>query len=201
MALIKCPECGKDVSTAANSCPHCGYPLKKGNKPKAKTTSSFQNPINSSWVLKWKKKVTKIKVVCTLIFVACVIGLVASLLLLTNDTEVVEHSWGPSYDAKNIHVVFTSIFGFLSFFTFILWLAALISCRVRTRQYDGYTILVYIGFKNILIVEDVIQDSGYINRYLYGHLPNQKQVWASISIWDGSVKMGIGYEGDEKQIL
>ena len=28
MALIKCPECGKDVSTAAEACPHCGYPLK-----------------------------------------------------------------------------------------------------------------------------------------------------------------------------
>ncbi len=29
MALIQCPECGKEVSTAASSCPHCGYPLKK----------------------------------------------------------------------------------------------------------------------------------------------------------------------------
>lgn len=29
MALMKCPECGKEVSTAATSCPHCGYPLKK----------------------------------------------------------------------------------------------------------------------------------------------------------------------------
>lgn len=27
MALIKCPECGKDVSDAAVSCPHCGHPL------------------------------------------------------------------------------------------------------------------------------------------------------------------------------
>lgn len=27
MALIKCPECGKDVSDRANSCPHCGYPF------------------------------------------------------------------------------------------------------------------------------------------------------------------------------
>lgn len=29
MALIKCPECGKDVSTSAQTCPHCGYQLKK----------------------------------------------------------------------------------------------------------------------------------------------------------------------------
>ena len=38
MGLIKCPECGKEVSTAATTCPHCGYPLVKDsaqqqNKP------------------------------------------------------------------------------------------------------------------------------------------------------------------------
>lgn len=27
MALIKCPECGHDVSDKAVSCPHCGYPM------------------------------------------------------------------------------------------------------------------------------------------------------------------------------
>ena len=29
MALIKCPECGKDVSDKAAICIHCGYPLEK----------------------------------------------------------------------------------------------------------------------------------------------------------------------------
>lgn len=29
MALIKCPECGKDVSDKAKACIHCGYPLQK----------------------------------------------------------------------------------------------------------------------------------------------------------------------------
>lgn len=28
MALIKCPECGRDVSTEATACPGCGYPMK-----------------------------------------------------------------------------------------------------------------------------------------------------------------------------
>lgn len=27
MALVICPECGKQVSTNASSCPHCGTPL------------------------------------------------------------------------------------------------------------------------------------------------------------------------------
>ena len=27
MALINCPECGKEISSQANNCPHCGYPI------------------------------------------------------------------------------------------------------------------------------------------------------------------------------
>lgn len=26
--LINCPECGKEISDKAESCPKCGYPLK-----------------------------------------------------------------------------------------------------------------------------------------------------------------------------
>lgn len=27
MALINCPECGKEISDKANACPNCGYPI------------------------------------------------------------------------------------------------------------------------------------------------------------------------------
>ncbi len=29
MSLIKCPECGKEISDKSDKCIHCGYPLKK----------------------------------------------------------------------------------------------------------------------------------------------------------------------------
>lgn len=29
MALMECPECGKQVSTRAAACPHCGFPLSR----------------------------------------------------------------------------------------------------------------------------------------------------------------------------
>lgn len=32
MALITCPECKKEVSDQALSCPHCGYPLQQGGE-------------------------------------------------------------------------------------------------------------------------------------------------------------------------
>lgn len=32
MALIKCPECGRDISDKAESCPHCGYKVGQENR-------------------------------------------------------------------------------------------------------------------------------------------------------------------------
>ena len=32
MALIKCPECGKEISDQATSCPNCGYPISNEKK-------------------------------------------------------------------------------------------------------------------------------------------------------------------------
>ena len=40
MSLIKCPECGKEVSSSAPTCPHCGYPLKKTTST---TPSAYQS--------------------------------------------------------------------------------------------------------------------------------------------------------------
>lgn len=38
MALIKCPECGKEVSDTSYKCPNCGYVL---NKPKRGVTGQI----------------------------------------------------------------------------------------------------------------------------------------------------------------
>mgnify|MGYP002782778665 CR=1 FL=1 len=42
MALIKCPECGKEISDASTACIHCGYPISKNpdvqEKVKSKAT-------------------------------------------------------------------------------------------------------------------------------------------------------------------
>ena len=32
MGLIKCPECGNEISDKAQSCPKCGYPLSEQKK-------------------------------------------------------------------------------------------------------------------------------------------------------------------------
>ena len=41
MALIKCYECGKEISDKAPSCPHCGAPKLVATNKKVKTKKSL----------------------------------------------------------------------------------------------------------------------------------------------------------------
>lgn len=40
MALIRCPECGKEISDKAEACPNCGYPIAGLGKAK-RTTNEY----------------------------------------------------------------------------------------------------------------------------------------------------------------
>ncbi|WP_298209738.1 zinc ribbon domain-containing protein [Acidovorax sp.] len=40
MALMRCPECGREVSSQAPACPACGYPL----QAKAPPLNALQSP-------------------------------------------------------------------------------------------------------------------------------------------------------------
>ena len=40
MALIKCSECGKEVSSKAQSCPGCGNPIKPAPPPEVKVVTT-----------------------------------------------------------------------------------------------------------------------------------------------------------------
>lgn len=62
MALIKCPECQREVSDKAQNCPHCGYPMRE-----EKTAEQKENPKPE----KPKKKLDKmyIAIIIALVFV------------------------------------------------------------------------------------------------------------------------------------
>lgn len=59
MALIKCPECGKNISDKAESCPHCGYSLEK----KSSTTKIISNNTLNNLKSKWDNKYLLILVI------------------------------------------------------------------------------------------------------------------------------------------
>lgn len=48
MALITCPECGKEISDKAENCPNCGYVLVKNELPKIRRTELTPNSRSSS---------------------------------------------------------------------------------------------------------------------------------------------------------
>lgn len=46
MSLIKCPECGKEVSDKSKTCVHCGYPLARNNTTQNKKGEPVVRSIN-----------------------------------------------------------------------------------------------------------------------------------------------------------
>jgi uncharacterized membrane protein YdbT with pleckstrin-like domain len=59
MPVVTCPDCGRDVSTLATACPHCGRPSAAGGQPIAQSLSQSAVPFheetlwqgNPSWLL------------------------------------------------------------------------------------------------------------------------------------------------------
>ena len=47
MALIKCPECNKNISDKAEACPHCGYNLKQ--KSNRINTENVLDNLKGKW--------------------------------------------------------------------------------------------------------------------------------------------------------
>lgn len=44
MALISCPECGKEISDAARACPHCGYAIREAPANQVRRTPLIEKP-------------------------------------------------------------------------------------------------------------------------------------------------------------
>jgi membrane protein YdbS with pleckstrin-like domain len=49
MALVKCPDCGRDVSTAATSCPQCGRPMAAVAAPAAAPPMASSGKEETLW--------------------------------------------------------------------------------------------------------------------------------------------------------
>jgi len=75
MALIKCPECGKDLSTVAKACPHCGFI--PANNEHASIVSEAETP--------QARKTNSFKPAAIVILVVFVLVLAIAILYVTKD--------------------------------------------------------------------------------------------------------------------
>mgnify|MGYP002578561962 CR=1 FL=1 len=82
MALINCPECGKEVSLTAVSCPHCGYGVKKHFEDieKEKALAAYQQTL----ALKREKtnQLLKIIIPIAIVVFTIIISLIANISIL-----------------------------------------------------------------------------------------------------------------------
>ena len=96
MPVISCPDCGKDVSTIAASCPHCGRPSPAGTSPIA---ASAVKPLVEETLWKgspsWKLLLGKIvTIVVTLLGVPLLAQLLASRITdPMRAGQIVHYSW------------------------------------------------------------------------------------------------------------
>lgn len=65
MALIKCPECGQQISDKANVCPNCGHPIAYENA---------KENMNSFFKQKW------VKAVGIIIAIVIIIRIIGSIM-------------------------------------------------------------------------------------------------------------------------
>lgn len=96
MALIKCKECGREISSAASSCPHCGAPVKS---EKAGRTSMIYMitfiivgialgiaafAIEDSWIggasIQEQNTVAMLQVLCPISFVIALVFLIKMIV-------------------------------------------------------------------------------------------------------------------------
>lgn len=85
MSLVKCPECGKEISDATNKCPNCGYPLIKGK------IETVKKSIN--------KKYMFISIGIVIIFA----GLIFGIRCYTNTPEYVIKQYVKAINSKDLN--------------------------------------------------------------------------------------------------
>lgn len=77
MALIKCPECGKEISDKAGTCPNCGCPIQ--SEQKAEETPPVNTVTQGTIPKKPKKKGRFLKILLIVAVAIVVIGVIGSI--------------------------------------------------------------------------------------------------------------------------
>lgn len=94
MALIKCPECGKEISEKAKACPNCGLPLE--------VSSGEQNVSENKDTSTIKKTNKKILLIVATICLICVVTIVGIILLPNHFYELSDETIGITVSEKDI---------------------------------------------------------------------------------------------------
>lgn len=128
------------------------------------------------WTIKYKQKMRKLKINLLLLTILFITIMVISIIIF-------------SLEIINIKNDELSILGTVFMFTMIVFFLATIfpvSClfysKIRIYNIDGYNVLYYFGFSNLIVVEGEIQNKSFIssptsillpNNYLIAFIPDK----------------------------
>lgn len=103
MALIKCPECGKEVSDRATACPNCGHPIATENQG-GKTFPPAPEPrVYTQQEKKPKKPLRKgEKVLIIIIALACISIVIGLFIAVTDNGDTSPSSSTKSNDTEKV---------------------------------------------------------------------------------------------------
>lgn len=87
MALIKCPECGREVSDMSGKCPGCGYPIQEEG---TKESSGTEQKTNGSDEKKGKRGSKTKKIIAALIGASVVIAIIAGIGISSKNAKIRE---------------------------------------------------------------------------------------------------------------
>ena len=75
MALIKCEECGKEISDRAKACVHCGCPLeeKKEEKVQAPEVEIIKSECDQRAIMIWLMAISILTLICILTIIGIVL--------------------------------------------------------------------------------------------------------------------------------
>lgn len=149
MAMIKCRECGKEISSRAEACPHCGAKTRFGREEAE------------------KKQLTTASVIWMLLSAVGTILFVTALLTMMGDISDYHNSWYGGYNYKSplsdheMGVVMRLIVGIaLDIGGAVGFIKAKKDMENQQKRHRGFPVPYF--FKNILVicpVHGIIQEN------------------------------------------
>ena len=90
MALINCPECGREISEMAKSCPHCGCPIQKPTENKGSSSKPKKTHNSENQNEKPKKKGSCLKIILIVLAALMVLIVLIGIIGGGEDKPVAE---------------------------------------------------------------------------------------------------------------
>ncbi len=115
MPMIKCPECGKEISDKAAACPNCGCPIKKSNAEFIKQNTEEMWEKDDNCVSNEESPVSIISLVCYVsgvIFSFINIGIAFALGVIAIILAIVASCQTSQKDTCAAIVLWINIIGF-----------------------------------------------------------------------------------------